>query len=327
MGQRKRRAFLIAAGAILAVPLAAKAQQARVPRIGVLTFNQTPEVFREEFRRGLRDHGYVEGQSILVEWRSAKSQADRASALALELVRLKVDVIVATPTQAVQAVKNATSTIPIVMAPAGDPVGTGLVASLARPGGNITGVTTIGAELGGKLLELIRELQPAVSRVAVLGDAATSNPFARTFLEQVQSAAVRVGVQIQPVVVRGAEEFDAAFAAMVKGRADAVIVQPIYATKHAADLAAKHRLPSITTGITASVFPELGGLMSYGANPAERYRRAAVYVDKILKGAKPADLPVEQPTKFDLIINRKTAKAIGLAIPQELVLRADRVIE
>ena len=323
----RRRDFVAGLLGVFAAPLAAEAQQAKVPRIGVLTFTQTTEAFRDGFRVGLRDHGYVEGQNIVVEWRSAQEQTDRANALAQEFVRLKVDVIVATPTQAVQAVKNATGTIPIVMAPAGDPVGTGLVASLARPGGNITGVTTIAAELGGKLLELIRDLRPGVSRVAVLGGSAVMNPFAAPFLAQVQTAAGRVGVRIQHVVVRGAEDFDAAFAAMVKERAGAVILQPIYATKRAADLATKHRLPSITTGINAGAFPEVGGLMSYGADPVEQYRHAAVYVDKILKGAKPADLPVEQPTKFELVINRKTAKALGITFPQSILLRADRVID
>jgi putative tryptophan/tyrosine transport system substrate-binding protein len=289
-----------------------------------LIVGQTTEAIREALRLGLRDHGYVEGKNILVEWRAAEGPNDRVSALAQELVRLKVDLIVATPTPAVRAAKNATSTIPIVMAPAGDPVGTGLVASLARPEGNITGVTTIATELGGKLLELIKEVRPAVSRVAVLVDA---NPFARPFQDQIQSAAGSVGVRIQPVVIRGAEGIDGAFEAMVKERAGAVIIQPLYATKHVADLAVKHRLISITTGITASTFPQLGGLMSYGSNPANTYRQATVFVDKLLKGAKPADLPVEQPTNFELVINRKTAKALGITIPRSMLLRTDRVIE
>jgi len=322
-----RRDTVLALFALGAAPLAAEAQQSKIPRVGVLTVGKTTEAIREGFRLGLRDHGYVEGKNIVVEWRAVEDlagQTERVKALALELVQLKVDVIVATPTPAVQAAKSATSTIPIVMAPAGDPVATGFVASLARPGGNITGVTTLATELGGKLLELIRELRPALSRIAVLVD---TNPFARPFQEHIQSAAGSIGVRIQPVVIRGAEDIDGAFEAMVKERAGAVIVQPLYATKRAADLAVKHRLISITTGITASTFPELGGLMSYGSNPANTYRQAAVYVHKILKGAKPADLPVEQPTRFELVINRKTATALGIAIPRTMLLRADRVIE
>jgi putative ABC transport system substrate-binding protein len=273
----------------------------------------------------LRELGYVEGQNILVEYRYAAGDVDRLIDLAAGLVRLKVDVIVAQSTPSVQAAKGATAEIPIVMAPAGDPVGTGLVATLARPGGNVTGLSAIGAGLGGKLLQLIRETRPAVTRVAVLAHA--TDPFARPFLAQIKAAADSVGVRMQAVVVRGAEEFDGAFAAMVKERAGAVIVQPILATKHAADLALKHRLPSITSGVGVRAFPELGGLMSYGANSETYHRHAAVYVDKILKGAKPADLPVAQPTQFELVINMKTARALGLTIPPLLLLRADHVVE
>ena len=320
----KRRDTVLALIAFVAAPFAVKAQSARLPRVGVLTLGNTTEAIREAFRLGLRDRGYVEGQNVLIEWRAAEGQADRANALALELVRQKVDVIVATPTQAVQAAKNATSTIPIVMAPAGDPVGTGFVASLSRPGGNITGLTTIIAELGPKLLELIRELRPALNRVAVLVDPA--NPIVKSIVEQIQAAAGNLGIRVQPVFLRRAEDLEEAFASMVKERAGAVIMQPLLATKRTAELALKHRLLSITTGI-ASSFPELGGLMSYGANSASMYRHSADYVDKILKGAKPADLPVEQPTICELVINRKTAKALGVTIPPSMLLRADRVIE
>jgi putative ABC transport system substrate-binding protein len=285
---------------------------------------QTTEAVREGFRLGLRDHGYVEGKNILVEWRTAEAQTNRENSLALELVSLKVDVIVATQTQAILAAKNASSTIPIVMAPAADPVATGFVASLARPGGNITGLTNIAAELFPKLLELMRALRPAMKRVAVLLDATNSST--RSFLEQIQPAADSIGIRMQPVFVRRPEEFDGAFAAMVKERAGAVIIQPPVATKRAADLALKHRLLSATTGL-AGTFPELGGLMFYGSSLPNTYRQAAGYVDKILKGAKPADLPVERPTVFELVINRKTAKALGITIPQSMLLRADRVIE
>jgi putative ABC transport system substrate-binding protein len=310
---------------LLVAPLAAGAQQAKVSRIGVLLGLTSPEHAQAGFREGLRELGYVDGQNILVEYRSAVGQMDRLTDLAGDLVRLKMDIIVADGTLATQAAKRATVEIPIVMARVGDPVGTGLIATLARPGGNVTGVSSATADLGGKLLELIREVRPAMTRVAVLAHA--TDPFARPFVEQIQSAARRVGVRIQGVVVRDAEEFDDAFAAMVKERAGGVVVQPILATKRAADLALKHRLPSITTGVGVKTFPEFGGLMSYGANPEEFYRRAAVYVDKILKGARPADLAVEQPTKFELVINLKSAKALGLTIPPTLRLRANQVVE
>jgi putative ABC transport system substrate-binding protein len=310
--------------ALLAAPLAAEGQQAKVPRIGVLLM-VNPEHFQVGLREGLREFGYVEGKSILVEYRSATGQADRLRDLATDLVRLKVDVIVAQGTPAVQAAKRSTAEIPIVMAPAGDPVRTGLIATLARPGGNVTGLSSVAADFGGKLLELIREFRPAVTRVAVLAHATDS--FTRPFLEQLRSAARSVRVQMQPVVVRGPEELDRAFATMVKERPDAVVVQPIFATKRVADLAAKHQLPSITTGSQGRTFPQLGGLMAYGPDQSELYRRAAVYVDKILKGAKPADLPVEQPTKFELVINLKTAKVLGLTIPPSLLQRADEVIQ
>jgi putative ABC transport system substrate-binding protein len=310
---------------LLAAPLPAEAQQAKVPRIGVLLLISAPERFQGSFREGLRELGYVEGRNILVEYRYAAGQVDRLTDLAADLVRLKVDVIVAQSTPSVQAAKRATAEIPIVMAPAGDPVGTGLVATLARPGGNVTGLSAAATDLGGKLLQLIKETRPAVDRIAVLKHA--TDPFAAPFFAQIQSAAVSVGVRIQAVVVRGAEEFDGAFEAMIKERAGAVVVQPILATKHAADLALKHRLPSITTGARVRAFTDLGGLMAYGPNSEENNRRAAVYVDKILKGAKPADLPVEEPTKFELVINMKTATALGLTIPPSLLLRADHVVK
>ena len=306
-------------GAAAALP-AAIAQPSKKPRIGVLTFDPATEIFRREFGWGLRDQGYVEGKNIFVEWRSTR-EAEQANSLALDLVRLKVDVIVATPTPAVQAARKATNVIPIVMV-AGDALGAGFVASLARPGGNTTGISSLAAEVGGKLLELLRELRPAMSRVALLLD---TNAYAAPLLKQIQSAAKPIGVRIQSIVVQRDEELDGAFAMMVKEHADAVIVQGTLAIKHVADLATKHRLPSITSGLVASAFTEIGGLMHYGPTPTE-YRRAAVYVDKILKGANPADLPVEQPTKIALAINLRTAKALGLKVPKELLFRADEVI-
>src|SRR5262249_45897306 len=213
--------------------------------------------------------------------------------LATDLVRLRMDVIVAQATPAVQAAKRATSEIPIVMAPAGDPVGTGLVASLGRPGGHVTGLSSTSADLGSKLLELITEALPSITKVAVLVQRSPTDLFGRLFLEQIRSTSGRVGVEIRAVEIRSREEFDYVFEAMAKERSGALIIQPILATKRAADLALKYRLPSITSGVNARTFPELGGLMAYGANPAEYYRRAAVYVDRILKGARPANLPVE----------------------------------
>jgi putative ABC transport system substrate-binding protein len=320
-----RRVFLGALILVLAGggPLA-EAQPGKVPRIGVFVLDD-PDTVLATFREGLRGLGHIEGRNVAVEYRSAGGQVDRLTDLAAELVRLNVDVIVAQGTLVVQAAKRATAEIPIVMAPAGDPVGTGLVATLGRPGGNVTGLSATSVDLGGKLLGLIKELRPGVTRVAVLVHA--TDPLARPFKEQIQSAAGGVGVRLQPVVVHGADEFDGAFAAMVRERTGAVVIQPMLATRRAADLAAKHRLLSITTGVSTKAFPASGGLMSYGANPAEFYRRAAVFVDKILKGAKPADLPVEQPTKFEFVINLKTAKALGLTIPPSLLLRADQVID
>jgi putative ABC transport system substrate-binding protein len=307
---------------ILAVSLAVEAQPAQVPRIGVLSLAPAPERDQALFREGLRERGYVEGQNILIEYRwAAAGQADRLNDLAAELVRLPVDLIVAVSTPASQAAKRATPAIPIVFI-AGDPVGTGLVASLARPGGNITGVTGIGAEIGGKCIELLRELLPAMTHVAVLVHA--TNPFARPFLEDIQAAAQPVGVRIHPVVVQGEEEFDGAFTAMVHEGVGAVIVQLLLATPRAAAQAVQHRLPAIATSET---FAESGGLMTYGSKSAWRWQSVVTYVDKILKGAKPADLPVQRPMKFDLVINLKTAKALGLTIPPSLLFQADEVIK
>ena len=311
---------------ILATASAIHAQPTKAPQIGVLLLTSTPEQFDTSFSEGLRELGYVAGQNIVVEYRYAAGNVDRLPALATELVRLKVEVLVAQSTSSVQAAQRATRGIPIVMAPAGDPVGAGLVTSLGRPGGNVTGLSNMAAHLGGKLLQLVREVRPAVTRVAVVANA--NNPFGRQFVASIQSAAVSAGVQMHPVIVRGHGELESAFAVIAKERAGAVLIQSILATREAAALALKHQLPSITTGVNpAGTFPESGGLMFYGPDPADPPRRAAVYVDKILKGAKPADLPVEQPTKFELVINLKTAKALGITIPQSLRVRADRVIE
>jgi ABC-type uncharacterized transport system substrate-binding protein len=310
--------------ALLAAPLAAEAQPGKVPRIGVLTSTPMTDVLQESFRQGLRDHGYVEGENTFVEWRAAGGRNDVAKALTVELVRLKVDIIVAIFTPAVQAAKDATSTIPIVMAPAGAPVATGFVASLARPGGNITGIAGLDAELQGKRIQLLRELIPGLTRVGLLINAA--DPFAKPFVDETQVAAKSVGVQVHIVDVRRPQDIQAAFAALVKQRTDAVIVQGALTASawQTGDLAVQHRLPSLSV---TKQFAESGGLMSYSASFTETYRRAASYVDRILKGAKPADLPVEQPTKFELVINLKTAKALGLTIPPSVLARADQVIQ
>jgi putative ABC transport system substrate-binding protein len=320
-----RRAVALAV-LVLAATLAAEAQQpaGQVPRIGVLIFTPAMKAFQEAFRQGLREHGYVEGRNIAVEWRSAEGSNDRANALAAELVRLKVSVIVAELTPAVQAAKNATQTIPIVMAPAGDPVATGLVASLARPGGNITGFSNIAAELAGKRLELLREVVPGLARVGILIHGA--DPLDKLFVEETQAAAARTGIQLHIAGVARPEDLDAAFAAITKERVGAVIVPgnlPVPG-RQVAQLALRYGLASISP---RSEFADSGGLMSYGASFADIQRRAAGHVDRILKGAKPADLPVEQPTKFELVINRQTGTSLGIAFPPSILLRADQVIE
>jgi putative tryptophan/tyrosine transport system substrate-binding protein len=321
----RRREFISLFGAAAAVwPLAGRAQQsAKLPTVGALVLGSTdPEQFWREFRQGLRDLGYVEGQNIRFEFRSAQGQADRLPELAAELVRRKVDVIVTWFTPPTQAAKQATHEIPIVMADTGDPIGTGLVASLPRPGGNVTGIASVSAELAGKSVQLIRDMLPSARRVVVLANA--TDPFSKPFLEQIKLGGEATGTTINPVRIGGNEELEAAFAAMEKDRPDAVIVQPSLPSRRAAELALKQRVPAVSV---PRWFAEQGGLMSYSPRYADLFRKAAVYVDKILKGAHPADLPVEQPTHFELVINLKTAKALGLAIPESFVLRADEVIE
>ena len=324
MFDMRRREFIGLLGGAAAVrPLAAHAQQPKMPTVGALVIgNINPEQFWREFRQGLRDLGYVEGQSIRFEFRSAEGQINRLPELAAELVRLKIDIIVTWFTPTALAAKQATLEIPIVMAETGDPVGTGLVASLPRPGGNVTGIASATAELAGKSVQLIRDMLPWARRVTALANA--TDPFSKPFLEQVQFAGEASGTTINPVRISSSEEFEGAFAAMEKERPDAVIVQPSLPSKRAAELALKHRVPAVSV---PRWFAEEGGLMSYSARFADLYREAAVYVDKILKGAQPADLPVEQPTIFELVINLKTAKALGLTVPRVLLARADEVIE
>ena len=315
---------------ILAAPLAADGQQpAKVPRIGILGGSSATAaaVPIEAFRQGLRERGWVEGKNVAIEYRWAEGKYDRFPDLAAELVHLRVDVIVALNTPAALAAKQATRTIPIVTVAVRDPVESGLVASLARPGGNITGLTiAVGPELVGKQLELLKEAVPQVSRVAVLWN--PTHPAHPPQLREAEGAARSLGVRLQPLGVSSPNEFDSAFAAMTRERAAAGLVladSMFFAHRtRLADLATKSRLP-VMYGLREHV--EAGGLMAYAANLADLFRLAAGYVHKILKGAKPADLPVEQPTKFELVINLKTAKALGLTIPQSVLFRADKLIE
>jgi len=322
--------LFLALGLVLA-PLAAEAQQAaKVPRIGWLAVNRAPNLhLSEAFRQGLRDLGYVEGRNVVIEYRDAEGKFERFPALAAELVALKVDVIVAAFTPAALAARQATKTIPVIFVALGDPVTSGLVTSLARPGGNVTGVSFLSPELVGKRLERLTQAVPGVGRVAVLwqpGDVPEST--AKDLRTEAEVAARALGVRLQVVEARGPTDFDRAFSAMTKAHVDALSVLPsamLFSERgRLVDLAAKYRLPAVYPWREGA---DAGGLMSYGPNLPDLYRRAATYVDKILKGAKPADLPVEQPTKFELVINMKTAKALGLTIPQTLLQRADQVIQ
>ena len=320
----RRRALIVSVGGALAAwPLALRAQQLRVPTLGVLVVGTPdPTTFWRVLREGLRELGYIEGQTVRFDFRSAEGNPDALANLAAELVRAKVDVIVTFQTPAAIAAKQATREIPIVMAPAGDPIETGLVASLARPGGNVTGLSGLNAELIGKNLQYCRDILPSLRRVAVLANA--SDPFNRPFVKQIQNAAVAMNIEVRLFMVGRPDELDASLAQAAKDGVDAVIIQPSLSRKRAAELALRLRLPSISP---ARTFPEEGGLLSYAASIEDLYRKAASYVDRILKGSKPQDLPVQQPTKFELVINLRTAKALGLVIPAAVLLGADEVIE
>jgi putative tryptophan/tyrosine transport system substrate-binding protein len=327
---KKKITVLIPCTVLLALCFSADAQQTtKVPRIGYLTgatpVGQAARV--EAFRQGLRELGYIEGKNIVVEYRYAEEKLDRLPALATELVRLKVDVIVTGGSGNTRAAKEATNTIPIVMAQDSDPVGNGFVASLARPGGNITGLATLAPEIGGKQLELLKEIVPKLSRVAVLG-AASTTPGTIQQRREIELAAGAFKVQLQYLDVLGLKDIETAFQAASKGRANGVLVLrgTVLGSEgtHISEFAVKNRLPAIY-GTRRSV--KAGGLMSYGVNTTDLDRRAATYVDKILKGRKPADLPVEQPRKFEFVINLKAAKQIGLTIPPNVLARADRVIK
>jgi putative tryptophan/tyrosine transport system substrate-binding protein len=316
---------------IFALCSSVEAQQSRkIPRIGFLVFVPfSSSLIRqriEAFRHGLRELGYVEGKNVVIEYRYAEGKLDRLRALAGELVHLKVDIIISTGGSATRAAKEATSTIPIVMTNDPDPVGNGHVASLARPGGNITGLSTLAPELSGKRLEILRDVIPKLSHLAVLGT--STIPSYAPVIRDTEFAAKTFGVKVQYLDILHPNDVEAAFRTAAKDRADALLTlaSGIVSSQRARiiELALNSRLPAISGG---KEFVEAGGLMSYGIHRLDVDRRAAIYVDKILKGAKPAELPVEQPTKFELVINLKTAKQIGLTIPQSVLARADRVIK
>jgi len=326
-----RRTFLAGAVGSLVTPLAAEGQQAgTLPRLCFLTLEpgtvQAPSPRFEAFFQGLRDLGYIAGQTIAIDYLSVGGQADRFPTRAADCVRLEADVIVVTTTPGAQAAKNATRTIPIVLHGLGDPVATGLVASLARPGGNVTGVTQMSSGLAAKRLQLLKETVPRISRVLVL--AYLVDPIAPPQVKELETAARSLGVKLLVQDIRTADDLPAAFDAGAKERAEGLLTTSasifVVQRKRVVELAAQHRMPGM---YPYRLVVDAGGLMAYDSYTSDLMRRAATYVDKILKGAKPADLPIEQPTKFELVINLKTAKALGLTIPRSLLLRADQVIE
>jgi putative ABC transport system substrate-binding protein len=322
-GQPKRREFITLLGGAVALPLAARAQQPKMRRIGVLILgNADAQSFGAELRAGLRESGYFEGQNIEFVFRSADNDASSLPALAAELAALKVDVLVALYTPCALAAQKATREIPIVTV-SGDPVGLGLVTSLAQPGGNITGISLMAGELHGKCVELFRDMLPSVHRVALVGNAA--DPFSKSVIEHVRLAGKTTGVEIAPeIMVRTQDEIDEAFSNVKKASADAAVVQASLSTQYLVNLTFKHSLPVATVSRS---FAEAGGLMSYGVDGPDAFRLSAGFVQKILQGSKPAELPIQQPTKFELVINRRTAKALDLNIPEALLVRADKLIE
>jgi len=322
---KKLFAILLIAVVLVAATVEAQ-QQKKMPRLGYFTLSGGPSDRDEAFKQGLRELGWVDRQNIMIEYRWVAGKTQQLAAVADELARLKVDVIFATSASVIQAAKNATNTIPIVMPAASDPVGSGFIASLARPGGNITGMSAMILELEGKRLELLREVAPRVSRVAFLTYG--TDLTAQRGIDEARDAGQRLGIRIQPLRIGDPKELEGAFSAMVKERAGAVAIQPLLITsigqgRRIAELAAKNRLPTISD---SKDFLDAGGLLSYGSDRLALWRRTAWYVDKILKGANPAELPVEQPKKFEFVINLKTAKQIGLIIPPNVLVRADRVI-
>lgn len=331
MSQAQRRYFLIAAGALLAAPLkpALAQRRGKIFQIGYVG-NSTPSAesaLVAGFRQGLRERGYTEGKDIVIHYRWAAGQNDLVSEIIAEFVGLNVDVIVTSGTLAPLVAKTATTAIPVVMAASGDPVGSGIVASLSRPGGNITGLSTMYADLEGKRLDILRELVPKLGRLALLAN--PTQPLTPVTLKATRAAAEALRISIQVHEVRAVDEFERAFAAIAKARPEAMAVladRPFFFAHraHIVRLAAQHRLPAI---YSFREFVEEGGLVYYGPNFVDLFRRAGIYIDKILKGAKPRDLPIEQPTTFELVINLKTAQALGINIPPSIRLRADRMIE
>jgi putative tryptophan/tyrosine transport system substrate-binding protein len=320
----RRREFIgLSVGAAVGWPINARAQQRKIYRIGVLLLGLADaDSFKTQMQEGLNKSGYIEKQNLEFEIRSAEGKLDVLPGLAAELVALKVDVLVALLTPCALAAKKATSQIPIVVV-SGDPLGTGLVKSLSHPGANVTGISLMGSEMHGKCVELFRDIFPTMRRVAVLLNA--SDPFSKQILEQVELAGRTTGIEIAPsTTVREAGEVDAAFAAMRSEGTRAVVVQGSLTTKTVAELALKHGLATATQ--TRS-FAEVGGLMSYGADGPQVFRQSTVFVTKLLQGGNPADMPIEQPTKFELVVNLKTAKALGISLPESFLLRADQVIE
>jgi putative tryptophan/tyrosine transport system substrate-binding protein len=319
----KRREFITLISGAVAWPGFARAQQVKVYRIGVLLLGTADaDSFKTQMREGLSKSGFIEKQNLEFEIRSAEGRLDVLPSLAAELVALKVDVLVALLTPCALAAQKATSEIPIVVV-SGDPLGTGLVKSLSHPGANVTGISLMGSEMHGKCVELFRDIFPSMRRVAVLLNG--RDPFSKNILQQVELAGKATGIEIAPsVTVREPGEVDAAFAAMKNEEAGAVVVQGSLTTKNVAELALKHRLPTATQ--TRS-FAEVGGLISYGADGPQVFRQSTVFVTKLLRGGNPADMPIEQPTKFELVVNLRTAKALGLSLPESFLLRADQVIE
>jgi putative ABC transport system substrate-binding protein len=319
----KRREFMAAGAALVCTGLAARAQQGRVPTIGVLVLgNPPPESFLQALRGGLQSFGYIEGVNIRFEIRSAEGRHERLAALASELIARQVDLLVAYQTPPAIAAKKATSDIPVVFSAVGDPLATGLAASFARPGGNATGTTAGTTETAGKTVEFVRELLPSARRLAVLAN--EIDPFTRSYLDALGQGAQNVDLELLPMMVRPSAPLEAAFSAMTDKQADAVVVQASVLSEGAAKLAIKHRLPSVAS---PTLFTRIGGLMSYSVDLQALMIETAAYIDKIFKGARPADLPVGFPTRFQLMVNLKTAKAIGVEIPQTLLTRADEVIE
>ncbi|HJQ58129.1 MAG TPA: ABC transporter substrate-binding protein [Vineibacter sp.] len=317
----RRRVVLAAIGAAIAVRPHAGAAQGTVRRVGGLVVDGG-EGFRERLAGALRTYRYIEGQNLRLDVRSAEGNPGRLPALAAELVRLRVELVVARLTPAVSAVQQATRDIPIVMAGAGDPVGSGLVASLARPGGNVTGVAGAAAQLTGKMLEIVRDMMPSLRTVAVLANAA--DPFTAAFLGEIRRASMALAIETSVHMIGGADELAPVFAGLVVERPDAIVVQPSLPRRIAAELALAHRLPILSP---IGAFAAEGGLLAYSSNQTELYEQVALYVDKILKGSKPADLPVSQSARFDLALNLRTARAIGMSISPAILARANELID